>query len=206
MPVKKTQKKPSLPSVKERSVVLIKPDGVKRGLIGEIIARFEKAGLKVVALKLIQPTPKQFDLHYPNTPQYLARLGEKAIRGYKEYGMNIRKEAGTTNKVAIGKQVKKWLVDFMTSGPIVAMVIQGPHAVENTRMMIGPTMPLAASPGTIRGDYSLDSASFANPAKRAIKNIAHSSDSIKQAEEEIKLWFAPEEVHDYKRADHDIMF
>ena len=203
---KKAILKRHLPSIKERSLVLLKPDAVKRGLIGEIICRFEKTGLKVVAIKLVQPTKEHFIAHYPETSQYLAKLGAKATKGFEEYGLSVKKELGTVNKVLIGKKVKQWLVDYMTSGPVVALVVQGPHAVENTRMIIGPTMPLAAMPGTIRGDFSLDSASFANPAKRSIKNIAHASDSIEQAEEEIKLWFAPEEIHDYKRADEEIMF
>ena len=209
MPKKKATKKRTktkTPSIKERSLVLIKPDAVQRGLIGEMIARFERAGLKVVALKLVKPTKEHFAAHYPEDRKYLAKLGEKAIAGFEAYDMDIKKAVGTTNKVEVGKHVKKWLLSYMTSGPVVALVVQGPHAVENVRMIIGPTMPLAAMPGTIRGDFSLDSASFANPAKRGIKNLVHASDSVKGAEEEIKLWFAAEEMHDYTRADEHIMF
>jgi nucleoside-diphosphate kinase len=195
-----------LPSFNERTLVLVKPDGVKRGLTGEIIMRFERAGLKVVGLKLVQPTREHLNMHYADNRDFLTILGEKAILGFKEFGMDIKKELGLTDKEKIGKKVKEWLLDYMLSGPVVAMVIQGGHAVENVRMICGPTNPLKATPGTIRGDYTTDSAALSNMAKRSIKNVVHASGTVDEAEAEITLWFAPEEIHQYLRAGEEIMF
>jgi nucleoside-diphosphate kinase len=194
------------PTLKERTVVVIKPDGVKRGLIGQIIARFEKAGLKIVALKLVQPTKEHYELHYPSTKEWFRKVGEKTLGTYKKYGLNPKKELGTTDKVKIGQLVKKWTVDFMATGPVVAMIVQGPHAIDNVRMIVGPTLPVFAPPGTIRGDFSGDSPALANSAKRPVKNLIHASGDAKDAEKEIKLWFAPEEIHEYKRVEEEIMF
>jgi len=196
----------SQPSLKERTLVVIKPDAVKRGLIGEIISRFEKAGLKIVALKLVQPTKEHYNLHYPDSKEWLRKVGEKTLATYKEYGIDPKKELGTTDKVKIGKMVKKWTVEFMSSGPVVAMIVEGPHAVENVRMIVGPTLPYKAPPGTIRGDFSGDSPALANAAKRAVKNLIHASGDKEEAQREIQLWFAPEEIHDYKRAEEEVMF
>lgn len=199
-------KKISRPSPKERTVVIIKPDGVKRGLVGEIITRFEKTGLKIVALKLVQPTKEHYQAQYPNSRQYLSQLGNKTLEAYKQYSMNPKKELGTSDRFKIGQKVKQWLVDFMSSGPVAAMIIQGPHAVDNVRMIVGPTLPVFAPPGTIRGDFSGDSPAFANTAKRAVKNLIHASGNLKEAEEEVNLWFTPEEIHDYKRGEEEIIF
>lgn len=194
------------PTIKERTVVIIKPDGVKRGLIGEIIHRFEKAGLKIVALKLVQPTKEHYEMHYPSTKSWFKQVGEKTWKTYKKYGLDPKKELGTTDKIKIGQMIKKWTVDFMSSGPVVAMIVQGPHAIDNVRMIVGPTLPVFAPPGTIRGDFSVDAPDIANPAKRAVKNLIHASGNKKEAENEIKLWFAPEEIHEYERVEEKIMF
>ncbi len=190
----------------ERTLVIIKPDGVQRGLVGEIISRFEKAGLKMVALKMVWPTKEHYNMHYPDKQEYLENLGAKTLETYQRYKIDAKKELGTDNKLKIGKMVKKWLIASMSSGPVIAMVIQGPHAVESVRMITGPTLPAFAPPGTIRGDFSVDSPALANTGKRAVKNIIHASSSFDDAEEEIKLWFAPEEIHDYRRAEEEIMF
>lgn len=195
---RKTKTNP-LPSQQERTLVLIKPDGVKRGLNGQIINRLERAGLKIVAIKLVQPTKEHYNQHYPSDKAYLINLAEKTLKTYKEYGMDAKKDFGTMDKKKIGQKIKQWIVDFMSSGPVVAMVIQGMHAVDNVRMIIGPTLPVFAPPGTIRGDFSLDSPAFANIVKRCVKNLVHASGDLKEAEQEIKLWFAPEEIHEYVR-------
>lgn len=198
----RTKKQNNLaPSLKERSLIIIKPDAVMRGLIGEITQRFEKAGLKIVALKLVQPTKEHYRVHYPSDSAYLRTLGGKTLQTYKEYKLDPKKDLGTSDKLKIGKKVKEWIVEFMSSGPVVAVVVQGFHAVDNGRMIVGPTIPAFAPPGTIRGDYSGDSPAFANAAKRSVKNIIHASGNIKEAEKEIKLWFAPEEINDYVRKD-----
>jgi len=199
-------KETTKPNLKERTVVIIKPDGVKRGLIGEIIRRFEKAGLKIVALKLVQPTKEHYRLHYPSSREWFRQVGEKTLETYRKYGIDPKKELGTTNKVKIGQMIKEWTVEFMSSGPVVAMIIEGPHAIENVRMIVGPTLPAFAPPGTIRGDFSVDSPAIANIKKRPVKNLIHASGNPQEAENEIKLWFAPEEIHDYRRVEEEVMF
>jgi len=190
----------------EKTVLIIKPDGVKRGLIGEIISRVEKRGLKIIALEMFQPTKEQISDHYPKDKAWIKRLGEKSLKTYQEHGMNAREELGTENPAEIGEKVREWLVDFLVSGPIVKMVVRGIRAVDMVRKIAGPTMPTNAEMGTIRGDFSVDDGAAANRDKRAVHNIIHASETPAEAEHEIEFWFAPEEIYDYKRAEEDIMF
>mgnify|MGYP001562056975 FL=1 len=190
----------------ERTVVLIKPDGVKRGLIGEVIARVEKRGLKVISLSMVRPTREQIDEHYPKDPAWVKRLGEKSLATYAKYGWDAKEEMGTDDPVEIGKSVRGWILDFMTSGPIVKMVVEGIHSVDMVRKLVGNSIPALAEMGTIRGDYSVDSAALANKNRRAVHNLIHASETPEESAHELEFWFAPEEVHDYKRAEEDIMF
>lgn len=190
----------------EQTFLMIKPDGVKRGLIGEIIRRIEQRGLKIVALEMFQPTREQIDNHYPKDEVWIARLGEKTLTTYAKYGYDAKEELGTEDKLEIGKMVRGWLVDYMTSAPLVKMVIQGVHAVEMVRKLAGATMPALAEMGTIRGDYSVDSAAAANKDKRAVHNLVHASETPEEAAHEISHWFAPEEIHSYNRAEEDLQF
>ena len=190
----------------EKTVVLVKPDGVKRGLTGEVIRRIEQRGLKIIALDMIWATEKQMDNHYPKNEEWIRGLGEKSLATYKKYGFDPIKELGTKDALEIGKMVRKWLIDFMISGPIIKMVVKGIHAIDMTRKIVGNTIPALADMGTIRGDYSIDSPALANREKRAVRNVIHASRDKKEAEHELKEWFSPEEIHDYKRAEEDIMF
>ena len=190
----------------ETTLVLIKPDGIKRGLIGEIISRIEQRGLKVIALKMFKATPGQIDNHYPKDPKWVRRLGEKSLMTYEKYGIDPIKELGTDDPVKIGEMVREWLVDFMTSGPMLKMAVKGVHAIDMIRKLCGNTLPNLAEMGTIRGDYSVDSAVLANSDKRAVHNIIHASETQEEATHELQYWFSPEEIHDYKRAEEDIMF
>lgn len=190
----------------EQTLVLIKPDGVKRGLIGEIMRRIEQRGLKVIALKMFQATKADLTKHYSDSETNLKAMGEKTLATYQKYEMDAKKEIGTDDPVKIGKMVHGWITDFMCSGPIVKIIVQGLHAVEMVRKIVGGTMPSQADMGTIRGDYSVDSAVLANAQKRGIRNLIHASGNIAEAEAEIALWFKPDEIHEYKRAEEDIMF
>jgi len=190
----------------EKTFLMVKPDGVTRGLIGEIIKRVEQVGLKVVALQMFQPTVEQMDNHYPKDEKWITRLGEKTLSTYEKYGYDPIKEMGTNDPAKIGPDVRKWLIDFMTSAPLVKMVVQGVHAVDMIRKLAGPTMPAQAEMGTIRGDFSVDSAAAANKDKRAVRNIVHASETPEEAEHEISHWFAPEEIHEYKRSIDGIAF
>lgn len=185
---------------KERTFVMIKPDGVKKGLIGEIIRRFEQRDLKVVALEMFQPTKEQIDEHYPKDEAWISRLGQKTLNTYQKYGINAKDELGTDNDLEIGKMVRGWLVDYMISAPLVRMVIEGIHSVDMVRKICGVTLPSLADMGTIRGDYSADSPSVANSEKRAIMNLVHASETPEEAQHEIKHWFGDREViFEYQR-------
>jgi len=190
----------------ERTVVLIKPDGVKRGLIGEIISRIERRGLKIIALEMFRATKDQIDYHYPKNEQWVRRLGEKTLKNYQEYNIDVKKELGAEDTLKIGKTVRGWLIDFMVSGPMVKMIVEGVHAINMVRKITGTSMPSQAEMGTIRGDFSVDDATAANRGKRAIHNIIHASENPKEAEHELGFWFAAEDIFDYKRAEEDIMF
>lgn len=190
----------------EKTVVLVKPDGVKRGLIGEIISRFEKRGLKIISLEMIWGTKEQMDNHYPKDKEWITRLGEKTKENYKKYGVDIKDELKTDDPYKVGQMIREWLIDYVTSGPMVKMVVKGIHAVDMVRKIVGNTVPAQSEMGTIRGDFSVDSPTAANRNKRAVRNIIHASETIEEAEHEIEFWFSPEEIHDYKRAEEDIMF
>ena len=178
---------------------MVKPDGVRKGLIGEIIKRVEQRDLKVIALRMFQPTREDIDNHYPKDKKWIMRLGEKTLDTYRTYGYDPVEEVGTDDPMKIGKQVRGWVIDYMTSAPLVKMVIQGLHAVDMMRKIVGPTMPAKAEMGTIRGDFSVDSAILGNTEKRAIMNLVHASETPKEAEHEIAYWFKKDEMHKYKR-------
>ena len=190
----------------EKTVLLIKPDGVKRGLIGEIISRVEKRGLKIIACRMVWATKDQIDGHYPKDEKWIKRLGEKTLASYQKYDIDPVQELGTNDPLEIGKEVRSWLIDYMTSGPIVKMVIKGIHAIDMVRKIVGASLPSFAEMGTIRGDFSVDDAAAANKDKRAIHNLVHASENPQEAQHELEFWFAPEEIYDYKRAEEDIMF
>ncbi|MBI2463274.1 MAG: nucleoside-diphosphate kinase [Candidatus Spechtbacteria bacterium] len=190
----------------ETTVLLVKPDGVKRGLVGEVVKRIEMRGLKIIALKMIAVSREHARNHYPNTDEWMRGMGEKTLSNYNQYGKDSIQEIGTADPLEIGKMVAEWNVDFLTSGPVVAMLIKGIHAVDMVRKIVGKTIPSQAEMGTIRGDYSVDSPTMANFAKRAIHNVVHASGDPSEAAHELEHWFTAEEIHDYKRAEEDIMF
>ena len=178
---------------------MIKPDGVRKGLIGEIIKRLEQRDLKIIALEMFQATKEQVNDHYPKEDKWINRLGEKTKATYEKYGYDMLREIGTTDLMEAGKMVRKWLVDYMTSAPMVRMVVQGIHAVDMVRKIVGPTMPYQAEMGTIRGDFSADSHAIANKEKRAVMNLVHASETPEEAKHEIEFWFGKNAVFSYKR-------
>ncbi|MDE2071246.1 MAG: nucleoside-diphosphate kinase [Patescibacteria group bacterium] len=184
----------------ERTFVLVKPDGVRKGLIGEIIKRFEQRDMKIVALEMFTPTRAMIDQHYPKDKAWVTRLGEKTLNTFTKYGISAKKEYGTDDPAKIGPQVRTWLVDFMVSAPLVKMVVQGVHAVDMVRKIAGPTMPYLADMGTIRGDYSNDSPAIANLEKRPVYNLVHASETPEEAKHEIAHWFGKDaKIVSYKR-------
>jgi len=190
----------------EQTVMLVKPDGVKRGLIGECIKRVEQRGLKVVALKMIVASKEQARKHYPGTDAWLMGMGNKSLEGYAKYNQDPIKEIGTADPLEIGKMIYDWNVEMLTAGPMVALLISGIHAIDMVRKIVGKTVPAFAEMGTIRGDYSVDSPALANGGKRAIRNIVHASGDPVEASHEISHWFTPDEIHTYTRSEEDVMF
>ena len=170
----------------EKTFVLVKPDGVRKGLVGEIIKRFEQRDMKVVALEMFQATRKEIDNHYPKDEKWVRRLGEKTTATYQKYGRDLKKDFGTEDTLKIGKVVRGWLVDFMISAPMV-------------RKIVGPTMPYLAEMGTIRGDFSADSPLLANMERRPVLNLIHASETPQEAAHEIKHWFGKSKIYSYKR-------
>lgn len=183
----------------ERTLVILKPDAVQRGIMGEIISRFERVGLKMVGAKMILPTKELLNRHYPTDRRdFIEGMGKKTIDNNEEMGIDTKVHFGHADPYKIGLELQKWLMDYMTSGPGLAMVFEGPHAIEMVRKMRGHTLPQKALPGTITGDYSFDSSTLANEFKRSIRNLVHASGNAEEAEFEIGLWFSESELHDYE--------
>jgi nucleoside-diphosphate kinase len=190
----------------EQTFIALKPDAVFRGLNGEILSRFEKVGLKLVAAKMSQVTRELAEKHYPADREELwVGIGNKTIDNYKELGKDVKEGMGTDDPKEIGKMVREWLMDYLMEGPVFAFVLEGPHAVEIVRKICGHTLPVKSAPGTIRGDYSFDSSFLANSANRPIKNLMHASGNIEEAKYEVSLWFKPEEIVSYNRVEHEVM-
>ena len=191
----------------ERTFCMVKPDGVKRGLIGDIIHRFEKAGLKVVAINMLNATEEQIRAHYPMSDEaWVARLGEKSLSSFENIDTDPQEALGSTDTTEIGQAVANSLVEFMMSGPIVTLVIEGMQAVDMVRKLVGHTLPFKADVGTIRGDYSVDSPAVANVEMRAIHNLIHASENTEEAMAEIKVWFGDQDIPTYDLGSEAIMY
>jgi nucleoside-diphosphate kinase len=183
---------------KERTLVLIKPDGVERKLVGEIISRFEKAGLRIIGLGIVKPSRKLIDKHYPKTKEWIENLGNNTLKTAEELKIKVdlKKDYGVSNVYELGLKVREWLINYVSSGPVVKIALEGPHAIQIVRKLAGKTVPLFAEPGTIRGDFSTDSAILANLELRGVYNLIHASGNEKEAEYELKLWFRKDELID----------
>ncbi len=182
----------------EKTLILLKPDAVQNRLVGEIIDRFEKANLKPIATKMVWPERELAQKHYPtDRREFIEGMGKKTLEGYEEQGKDPKADFGTEDPHAIGLELQKWLVDFLVSSPVIALVFEGPDAISKARKIAGHTIPVKADPGTIRADYSNDSAVLANAEKRPVKNLVHASGDKAEAEFEINLWFSEEELHNY---------
>ncbi len=190
----------------EKTLVVLKPDAILRGLSGEIVKRFEKAGLKLIGAKMVSVTKELAEKHYPaDRHEWIEQIGHKTLANYKKLEADVKKLLGTDDPKEIGKMARVWLLDYITSGPVLAVVFEGPHAVDLVRKIVGHTLPLESAPGTIRGDYSFDSSLLANSSKRAIKNLVHASGSKEEAEYEIPLWFNSSDLVKYKRVDEEVI-
>lgn len=162
----------------ERTLVVLKPDTVQRGIVGEIITRFERAGLKIVAMKMVSPDEEHFHKHYEGISQLISRWGEEIYR------------------ITLAQ---------MTEGPVIAFVLEGVEAVEHVRKMVGTTDPKDSAPGTIRGDYTHITRAYTNPRGNTLPNILHASGNVEEAVQEIKLWFDDSEIYDYEHPQQKIV-
>jgi len=191
---------------KQRALIIIKPDAVQRGLIGKIVSRFEQVGLKIVGLKFIWATREQIIAHYPETDAWFKKVGERTLTNYKKKGLDARSVFKTDDAIQIGRTVKKWLINYLQESPLFIIALEGYECVEICRKLSGNTIPLLAASGTIRGDFSHDAIDLANEQSRPLRNIIHASDTVEDGEKEIKVWFKPEEIFKYERADEKFMF
>jgi nucleoside-diphosphate kinase len=178
---------------RQQTLVLIKPDGVQRGLIGDVIGRFEKAGLKLVGMKMVWPSKELCEKHYTNDVTYLTLLGEKAKAGMEKLGLSDSRTV-----LQIGQWIRNQLGRYLSIGPVVAMVWQGTHAIQNVRQLVGSTNPITADVGSIRGDLTIDTIEMANLEGRSVRNLMHASSDPSEAKREIALWFSKSEIHEYE--------
>ncbi|MBR5418897.1 nucleoside-diphosphate kinase [Candidatus Saccharibacteria bacterium] len=155
----------------QRTLIIFKPDAVQRGIVGEILQRFERVGLKIVATKMVNPDKDHYFHHYEGISKMVSRRGQKAF---------------------------DLVVDFMTSGPVIAMVLEGVEAIPVVRKIVGSTEPMAADMGTIRGDYAHVSFGYADARNEGVANLIHASGNVSEAEQEVSYWFKPEEIQIYK--------
>ncbi len=198
--MKQQQKHPKY----ERTLVIIKPDGIQRSLVGEIIRRYERTGLKLLSLKMVIPTEKMAIRHYYEVggDAWLEEVGRKARAAYEKKGLKSPYATNMDN----GNAVMKSNAKYLSSGPVIAMVWQGNSAVGLVRKITGGTEPLTSDVGTIRGDLTLDSYAMADLDQRSVRNLIHASGTAEEAEKEIKIWFKEEELHNYRLIQEQILY
>jgi nucleoside-diphosphate kinase len=187
----------------ERTLVLLKPDAVQRGLVGEILSRFEKPGFKIIGMNMVYADKDIAGKHYADDEKWLKAVGDNTRKSLAAKGQDKGLEA---NDIDIGRRVRSWLMEFISMSPIVALCIEGHGAIDKIRQIVGDTQPHKAMPGTIRGDFALDSYAMADDATRPIQNLIHASDSKETAEREIAVWFKPNELYPYQRVDESLIY
>lgn len=189
----------------EKTLLIIKPDGVKRGLVGEIFKRVERTGLKMVASRMITATEEQARANYPGTEDWLIKMGHKTLNNYANDTEAVKADMGTTDPLEIGNKIYDALVGYITSGPIILSVWEGNHAVKVMQKIIGVTDPMEADIGTIRGDFGFDTPQLAVKSGRVVfQTLVHRSDSLEEAEREIEFWFGGKYKYlgGYQRTDY----
>ncbi len=185
----------------ERSLVLLKPDAVQRGIVGELLTRFERTGIKIVASKMILPDEDLAFKHYDKDKEWIMKVGTRAREKFDKINVHMDKSAEQ-----LGQMILDQLLDYLTLSPTMAFVFEGHNVIEHIQKLVGATAPRDAIPGTIRGDYAFDTYDLANISNRSVQNLIHASDSVENAEKEIALWFKPEEIHSWKRVDEAIIY
>jgi nucleoside-diphosphate kinase len=186
---------------KERTFVAVKHDGVQRTLVGEVIKRIERTGLKIVALKMFVPSREKTVEHYGKDDAWCEKVGARTIESLTKDGKEV-----TKSSLEYGRETLEALYNYFTVGPIVGMIVEGNQSVAIVKKLVGGTEPTTSDVGTIRGDFTLDSYTLANPSGRAVRNLMHCSDQVSEAEREIKIWFTPEEIINYTSIQEKILY
>jgi len=186
----------------ERTLVIVKPDGVQRSLVGEMISRYERIGLKLVGIKMLIPTPEIVEKHYLSDPNWKMNVGVKTLAAYEKKG----ETPPSNDPLVIGETIFEMVKTYITSGPVIPMVWEGVHAVEIVKKITGGTEPRTSDVGTIRGDYMLDSYPLSDGDKRAVRNLVHISSKAEDVAIEIPTWFAPEELLEYRHIQEHILY
>ncbi len=186
----------------ERTLVILKPDTIQRSLIGEIINRLERTGLKLVAAKMILPTEAKLMEHYGKDDSWYVTKGTKRKQFLIDGGVAVDSKR---EPIEFGKDIIGNIVSYMKSSPVMAMVWEGNQAVAVVKKLVGSTDPTASDVGTIRGDLQIDSYSLSDTQQRALRNLLHCSDQATEAQREISIWFSPEELHDYRHINEAIL-
>lgn len=188
--------------IAEKSLVVFKPDVIQRQIVGELLTRFERKGFKVVAMKMIKPSKELVGKHYSDNEDYLRGVGDNAITSARERGETMQ----DISALDFGKMVRNWNIEYLSCGPVVAMVFEGAHVIEGVRKILGSTNPIRADIGSIRADYTPDSYLLADAQGRTARTLVHASDSPEEAEREIKLWFSKDEIFTYETAIEKILY
>jgi nucleoside-diphosphate kinase len=188
--------------IQEKTLVIIKPDGVQRSLVGEVIKRIERVGFKLVALKFEIADKEKVVKHYTIDPEWIEKTGCKAL----EADVKAGKDVVGIDPLTHGETILYKLQNYITSGPVVIMVWQGAHVVDVVRKLVGGTEPRTSDVGTIRGDFVHDSYEISNIEGRSVRNVIHASSSIEDAQKEIEVWFAPDEVISYGLVAEEILY
>ncbi len=186
---------------KQRTLVLLKPDAIQRSLVGEILKRIERTGLKFVGFKFLIAPKDELVRHYNKDEKWFMEKGNRVMADRTLHGLPVEKDA-----MAYGKEIIDLIVNFMTAGPILAVVIEGNESVAVVKKLVGATEPKTSDVGTIRGDYTIDSYDHSSVQNRAVRNLVHCSESPEEAAREIAVWFTPEELIDYKTIQEKILY
>jgi nucleoside-diphosphate kinase len=185
----------------ERTFVILKPDTVQRSLMGEVIRRFERSGLKCTAMKMFMADEARLLQHYNKDEAWFLKKGARIIEDLQAQGRPVEKEA-----IEYGKDIIRTIVHYMEAAPVVGMVWEGNEAVAVVSKLVGSTEPKTSDVGTIRGDYTVDSYRHSSYENRAVRNLVHQSESPEEAEREIAIWFTEKDVMDYVTAQERIMY
>ena len=189
---------------KERTLVIIKPDGIQRSLVGEIVRRYERTGLKLIAMKMLVATEEMAIKHYYEVggDAWLEEVGRKARASYEKKGL----QSPYPDNMSNGRAVMESNAKYLSAGPVVAMIWQGNQACALVRKITGGTEPLTADVGSIRSDYTLDTFALADVDQRSVRNLLHASGNSEEAEKEIPIWFAGNEILEYKHIQDAILY